>query len=122
VQNTDFPERAEILADEIQRRRPDIIGLQEVALFKAIASDSPPVITYLDYKEILLAALRARKLDYEAAVTADNTTVAFPFPVDIDNDGFPDGVGLQFTERDVILVRKYVTVSNAGVAAKINVP
>jgi endonuclease/exonuclease/phosphatase family metal-dependent hydrolase len=116
VQNTDFPERAESLADEIQRRRPDLIGLQEVALFELIRSDDPKVITYLDYKEILLAALRARNLDYEAAVTADNTTVTFPFPVDIDNDGVPDGVGLQFTDRDAILVRKNVTVSNAEVA------
>jgi hypothetical protein len=116
VQNTEFTERAEILADEIQRQRPDMIGLQEVALFELITSDSPPVSTYLDYKEILLAALRTRNLDYEAAVTADNTTVTFPFPVDINNDGFPDGAGLQFTDRDVILVRKNVTVSNAEVA------
>jgi endonuclease/exonuclease/phosphatase family metal-dependent hydrolase len=112
VQDTDFLERAESLADEIQRRRPDLIGLQEVALFELIV---PQVITYLDYKEILLAALRARNLDYEAAVTADNTTVTFPFPVDIDNDGVPDGM-VQFTDRDVILVRKNVTVSNAEVA------
>jgi endonuclease/exonuclease/phosphatase family metal-dependent hydrolase len=103
VQDTDFSERAEALADEIQRRRPDLIGLQEVALFEFIVPYPPTVITYLDYKEILLAALRARNLDYEAVVTADNTTVTFPLL---------DGRLIQFTDRDVILVQKKVTVSD----------
>jgi endonuclease/exonuclease/phosphatase family metal-dependent hydrolase len=108
VQNTDFSERAEALADEIQRRRPDLIGLQEVALFALIAPEDPFfAIPYLDYKEILLKALSARNLHYEAAVTANNTTVTFLFF---------DGSGVQFTDRDVILVQKKVIVSDAEVA------
>ena len=108
VQNTDFSERAEALADEIQRRQPDLIGLQEVALFAHIVPEDPLIaIAYLDYKEILLEALSARNLHYEAAVTANNTTVTFLFL---------DGSGIQFTDRDVILVQKKVTVSDTEVA------
>lgn len=117
VQNTDFSERAEALADEIERRQPDLIGLQEVALFALVVSENPLIaIAYLDFKEILIEALSARNLHYEAAVTANNTTVTFLFPVDIDNDGLPDGNGIQFIDRDVILAQKKVTVSDSEVA------
>jgi endonuclease/exonuclease/phosphatase family metal-dependent hydrolase len=112
VQGTDFTERADALAQQIQREQPDVIGLQEVARFELSVPGAPPVTTpVLDYKEILLDALQARDLDYVAAVTADNTAVTFPFPVDIDSDGMPDGI-LTVTDRDAVFVRRKVGVSD----------
>ena len=61
VQLTNFPERAGELADEIGSTQPDLIGLQEVALwrtdFPADGSASPARTVALDFLQIFLDAL-----------------------------------------------------------------
>ena len=42
AQYTDFPARAEALADEIKANRPDLIGLQEVTAWETSGPGVPP--------------------------------------------------------------------------------
>src|SRR5262245_61528812 len=71
VQNSRFPERAGVIADQILAEEPDVVALQEVSWFRMQmpgdwTSGSPPNATEnaLDFLEILLAALRDRGGQY----------------------------------------------------------
>ena len=71
IEQTNFPERAQALADEIASTRPHLIGMQEVERYDVVsATDGTPVRT-IDFLAILLDALAARGLDYVEA--ASNT-------------------------------------------------
>jgi endonuclease/exonuclease/phosphatase family metal-dependent hydrolase len=97
VQATDFPARAGAIADLLAREHPDVVGLQEVADWKATSLTGAPVPSY-DFREILLDALAERGTPYRAVAT--NTNFVSPVvPIE------PLGVALQFTDRDVVLVR-----------------
>lgn len=102
IERTDFPARASAMAREIKRRRPDVIGLQEVSI---IGVDIPPlgVSVHLDFLQILQAALQAEGLAYTVAASATNFTAA-PAP------------GISLTDMDVILVasRRVEVVSSAA--------
>ena len=78
VDETDFTVRAGLLADEIAAAEPDLIGLQEVALWRhgdlctcakssASRTRRPPTTTSC---ELLLDALAARGAEYEAVSIA----------------------------------------------------
>ena len=61
---TNFPKRAEAIADTIDAERPDLIGLQEVTRWIAqptVAGAAPPSF---DFLAILQAELAERGLDY----------------------------------------------------------
>lgn len=99
---TDFPARAEAIADEIADHRPDLIGLQEVTRWTTGGSGAPPGY---DFLAILQAELTERELDYSVAAVADNASIG-PAPL-----AFPGCVGatgitcsVQLDDRDVILV------------------
>src|SRR5262249_30306803 len=103
---TDFQERAQALAVEIEAIQPDLIGLQEVALYRsqfpADFSPAPNATTVeLDFLQILLDALAARGLHY--APVAVSTTVALEAPR-LTPLGLQD---IQFTDREVILARTH---------------
>src|SRR5262249_51911907 len=106
VLSTNFPERAEALADEVADAQPLLIGLQEVSLFRTGAPDrflgnpTRAGAVALDYLDILLAELGERGLHY-AAVAVTQT-------VDAELTGFvAPGVlrDIRLTDRDVILAR-----------------
>ena len=66
VDHTDFATRSKLLAEEIAVTRPDLIGLQEVALWRRgplqldqIGRPDATVVDY-DFLGILLADLAAR--------------------------------------------------------------
>ncbi len=114
VVHNNFPLRAQAIAAEIDATRPDVIGLQEVARFLTGPFNAPAPATtpFLDYLEILQAALATRGLQYAVAV---------PPRVESDQE-LP--VALSSTDlRDVRLVvsnvvlaradRPHLTVSNA---------
>jgi endonuclease/exonuclease/phosphatase family metal-dependent hydrolase len=105
VQYTDFPARAEAIADEIQAKEPDLIGLQEVTKWTTEGLDPPPGY---DFLEILEGDLEARGLHYTAAAVAHNANIAVPLvlsgkscPV-LEGPKFTCGVTLE--DRDAILV------------------
>jgi len=72
---TDFPVRAEALADEIASARPHVVGLQEVEdLHIHLGALGIPVDIDQNLLEILQAALAARGLHYHLAGQVTNVT------------------------------------------------
>jgi hypothetical protein len=127
--STNFPERAGAIADEIARKRPHLVGLQEVALIRiqspgdSIFGGTIPAETVLfDYLEILQAALLARGMDYRVAGKVQNVDVELPMLAGTDPPAFDD---VRLTDFDVVLARSDVQISNASAVhyqAKLPIP
>ncbi len=103
VQYTNFPQRAEAIADEIEETSPDLIGLQEVSKWTTGGLNPPPGY---DFLAILENDLEARGLHYSTAAIAHNANIG---PAPLVSETCPV-VAEQFTcsvqleDRDVILV------------------
>jgi endonuclease/exonuclease/phosphatase family metal-dependent hydrolase len=129
VTANDFPVRAKGLAQEIIKKEPDLVGLQEVAEWRTgppsletLLGGSEPHATTVryDYLAELLAALNKGKKRYRAVVVNPE----FDFEAPADENGVPgDGpnalipnaeINGRLTMRDVILAKvgKEVKVSN----------
>ncbi|MCZ6827753.1 MAG: hypothetical protein O7D88_09665, partial [Gammaproteobacteria bacterium] len=112
VLQTQFEERAKLLADEIEDRNPDVIGLQEATTIFAQSMATGEII-FLDYLAILQGELAARGLNYVApgAATSSNADVLI-----IANLPVAPGVRIPhlvtLLDRDVILVRGDIAFSN----------
>lgn len=105
VQYTNFPARAEAIADEIEAQRPDLVGLQEVSRWTTGGVNPPPGY---DFLAILQSALAARGLSYSVAAVADNASIG-PAPLALATQGCvqPGPVitcSVTMDDRDVILV------------------
>jgi endonuclease/exonuclease/phosphatase family metal-dependent hydrolase len=124
VDENDFPLRAEGLADEILAQKPDLVGLQEVALWRTKTPASlggPPSATTVryDYLQELLDELNAGKgkngngkPQYRVVVAQKEFDLEAPADAnEIANDG-PGGpladaeLNARLTMRDVILARR----------------
>ena len=122
VKKTNFPERAEVLADEIKQSRPLLVGLQEAALWRSGPPDSfseaptPAPNVEFDYLAILLEKLNERGLHYFPVVCNKNADVENP-ALDADSGMLKD---IRLTDRDVILARSDLPVSNLSNAQKAN--
>ena len=114
IQATNFVERADSIAEEIQKTGPDLIGLQEVILLRTqIPSDGPatPATNIsLDYLKILVDTLAERGLIYEPVVVQNGTDIEVPGLI---STGLVD---IRLTDRDVILARadRDFTLSNSN--------
>jgi endonuclease/exonuclease/phosphatase family metal-dependent hydrolase len=104
---SDFPTRAGALADEITKARPDVVGLQEVTLWRDqtpgdVMTRPAPNATRVafDFLAILQGELRARRAPYTAVATSTNVDVEFPRP-----DPGGGVVDVRLTDRDVLMVR-----------------
>jgi endonuclease/exonuclease/phosphatase family metal-dependent hydrolase len=104
---SNFPLRAEALAEQIVTRGPDVVSLQEVSLLRRqspgdriFGGSVPATNVELDYLAILLAALARHGGHYAVASQIDETDVELPLA--IAPNTFDD---LRLTDRDVILVR-----------------
>jgi endonuclease/exonuclease/phosphatase family metal-dependent hydrolase len=103
---TDFPTRAEAIADTIAREQPDLIGLQEVTNWVAAPTHPGPTPPSQDFLAILVSELRERGLDYEVAAVANNADIG---PAPLVAPQFGCGVTaadcvVTLQDRDVILV------------------
>jgi endonuclease/exonuclease/phosphatase family metal-dependent hydrolase len=126
---TNFPERAEAIADQIQRMRPHLIGLQEISLIQRqspgdaiVGGTTPAQDVVFDYLAILMDALAARGLDYRVAGVVENFDVEVPMIVDPSGPSFDD---VRLTDFDVILARGDVETSRVAAvnyAVKLPVP
>lgn len=90
---TDYPTRSGAIADEIFEAAPDLIGLQEVALWTLI---DPAGNTTIDFLEILQQQLAARGLSYSVGAVSENANIG-PIPLSTTS-------AVVFQDRDVILV------------------
>jgi endonuclease/exonuclease/phosphatase family metal-dependent hydrolase len=129
VTANDFPVRAKGLAQEIIKKSPDLLGLQEVALWRTgppslepLLGGSPPSASTVryDYLQLLLDQLNKGKKRYRVAAANDE----FDFEAPADENGVPgDGpnkvipnaeINGRLTMRDVILAKvgKSVRVSH----------
>lgn len=116
VDRTDFARRAEAIADEIVAHDPELVGLQEVALWRSgpleVDNVGVPNAEYVDYnfEQILLEALAARDADYRVAVRLDEA--------DLEAPSFgPAGErprDVRVTLRDVVLVKDGVETLDTG--------
>ena len=127
---TDFPARAVPLAREMKRAKPDLVGLQEVALWRQqIPSDlgappsgvgQPATEVKFDFLALLLAELGRIGAHYE--VVAVQQEFDEELPVDLDGSDATGGafgaeLDGRLTMRDVILVRKGGNVRTGATAA-----
>jgi endonuclease/exonuclease/phosphatase family metal-dependent hydrolase len=125
-QSTKFPERAVSLAREIDTAKPDLVGLQEVALWRKqdpsdggappispIPGATPATTVEQDFLAILLQELQKVHAKYDVAVVQDEFEGELPVDVDgSDATGtgplaiFGADFDARLTMRDVILVRR----------------
>ena len=128
VQATNFPERAVPLAREIDKSGADLVGLQEVALWRTqtpsdlggppLTPGTPATTVAYDFLALLLAELDKRGGKYEVVNTQDEFDAELPVDVDAnDATGSPPfgaELDVRLTMRDVILRKKSsdVQVSN----------
>jgi len=113
---TNFPERAEALAEEILEKQPDLVGLQEVTTIRlqspgdaVVGGNIPAEEVFLDYLKILMDAISAAGLNYQVVAKIQNADVEMPMIVSTDPNEFDD---VRMTDYDVILARKGVAISD----------
>jgi len=108
---TDFPARADAVADAIARARPHVVGLQEVSVIDIdLTGLGLPVVVHLDFLAILQAKLAERGLHYVLAAQVQNIT-AVPLP------------GISLVDHDAMLVDadRVTIVSASGQNFAVNV-
>jgi len=120
VETSDFPVRARAFAEQVKDAHPDVIGLQEVSLIRVqeqsdFLQGNPQLATEVkaDYLQIILDALAARGLHYKVAGLVSDIDQELPAFGDLNGSGIPQLYDIRLTDRDVILVRSRINVSNA---------
>ena len=131
VEATNFPVRAKGLAKEILQNEPDLVGLQEVALWRTAPPSLGPVFSgkpeattvKYDFLQLLMAQLNKKKALYKPVIVQDE----FDFEAPANANGVPgDGPGggqgvlanaetnARLTMRDVILKRLHSGVATSN--------
>jgi endonuclease/exonuclease/phosphatase family metal-dependent hydrolase len=117
---TNFYWRVHALAGEIARKKPHLIGLQEVSLIRMqspgdmiVGGTIPAENVLFDYLKILKNALRLRGLQYDVVGRIQNADVELPMLAGIDfKTGQPRFNDIRVTDYDVVLVQKSIPYSN----------
>ena len=106
---TNFPRRAEAIADTIAAEDPDLVGLQEVTKWIAQRTGPGAALPSYDFLQILQDELAERGLDYSVAAVSQNADigpaplVAPPLGCAAPTTATPPCV-VTLQDRDVILV------------------
>ena len=115
---TRAPERIRAMAGEIAALRPDVVGLQEVVLWRTQlqadhypgGANTPATDVAFDFLAELLDSLRALGADYEVAVVVSNLDAEM---IIVPPPGAEGAImDIRFTDRDAILVRRGVQYRN----------
>ena len=116
VRTTDFPARARLLAREARRYRPDVIGLQEVALWRTGPKDGNATKASTVAYDFLRTLKRRLGPGYKVAAVQREADIEAPIA---------DGLDVRLTMRDAIIVRRRVKVRRrlgANYKATLQVP
>jgi endonuclease/exonuclease/phosphatase family metal-dependent hydrolase len=111
VKASDVPTRAAAIVDELDTRRPHLVGLQEVFRFVVVDPRTGAVLEYLDLLAAIQAEILARRLPYEVVRVQENTSSALPLEVDFSVGQVSKA--LSFTDRVVALRRTDVTLTSS---------
>ena len=106
VNAANIPARASHLADEIAAAQPDLIGLQEVTLWRTGPLSAQPAgasTVLYDQLDLLMTELAKRQLHYAVAAVNSLTDAEVPVP--------SANLNLRLTDRDAVLVRNDVNQS-----------
>lgn len=120
VTRTNFPLRSRALAKEILNKKPDLVGLQEVALWRTAPPDLGPAFNNepaaqtvrYDFLKLLMKRLNKKEKTYRVVVSQDEFDFETPAnengqPGDGPNAAIPDSeINGRLTMRDVILARR----------------
>jgi hypothetical protein len=110
VDQTDFPARAVLLANEVAAHKPDVIGLQEVATWRSGPRTTPftpdAQNVELDFLKILQENIEARGLKYRVAAIQAEADIEAPAFEGEDTEANDKGKDVRLTMHDVLLVRK----------------
>jgi endonuclease/exonuclease/phosphatase family metal-dependent hydrolase len=106
VEATEADARMKLVAGEIVAAKPDLVGLQEVTLWRTGPKGDPAPATdvKIDYLASLMSALKAKGAKYR--VVADQRTLDLEGPTD-------RGFDIRFTDGNVVLARKGVKVTHS---------
>lgn len=102
IRFTNFPARAKLLANEVKKTKPDLIGLQEVATWRRSpdgvkdGSATPSQQVVYDFRKTLERALKAKKLKYRTVIVQREADIEAP----------TQGYDVRLTMHDVIMVRR----------------
>jgi len=114
ILSSQFPCRAEAIADEIIQNQPDLVGLQEAELLRvyspcgsSISNPPQPMAFAIDYVQILIDALEHRSAHYAVAASVTNTDVTVTSET---------GDTIRLTDRDVILMRTDLSATEFSVS------
>jgi len=112
VDLVNFPQRAKLIAQEIREHKPDLVGLQEVALWRTgpLGDPAPATEVRYDYLALLLDELNRSGHRYDVAVVQTEADLEAPV-------GAPHNVDVRLTMRDVILVRHGGRVKVTGTSS-----
>jgi endonuclease/exonuclease/phosphatase family metal-dependent hydrolase len=112
VDQTDFPRRSDLLTDEIVANQPDLVALQEVALWRhgpleldpaKIAVPNAQTVDY-DFLQILLDDLASTGLVYTPVRVQQESDVEAPAFTGVP-PAITDARDVRLTMRDVVLMR-----------------
>lgn len=115
AQRTNFPARAELIADEIARQQPDLIGLQECVTWYRDVYDPAHPATHVvcDYLTTLMDALAARNQPYQVVAIENGYDVEAPGLF----GAYPTGLrDVRLADHEVLLARtdRGLTIQNAA--------
>ncbi|MFU8854205.1 endonuclease/exonuclease/phosphatase family protein [Micromonospora sp. SL1-18] len=112
VDMVNFPARAALIAKEIRERDPDLVGLQEVALWRTgpIGDPAPATQVRYDYLALLMAELAVSGHPYDVAVVREEADLEAPA-------GAPHNLDVRLTMRDVVLVRHGGRITVTGTSS-----
>ena len=109
--NSNIPQRAKGITQEIQSHRPDLVGLQEVTTLRTGPYGQQANMVVVDGLQSLLAALEKQGLHYKAIAVQTNAVVDLPA---LDASGNLITAG--FTDYDVVLGRTDLPVSELNIS------
>jgi endonuclease/exonuclease/phosphatase family metal-dependent hydrolase len=93
---TNIPQRAALLAAKVADKKPDLLALQEVTLWRTGASVDTATTVLFDQLQLLLSNLAADGVAYDIVAVNSLSDIALPKT---------SGGALRITDRDVLLIR-----------------